>query len=64
MDKYDTWFVRNVTASESNWSDNVTLKRGRNEEADLITLSPIFDPRGSGWYWEYDVQSECWLWFA
>lgn len=57
MDKYDTWMVRNVTVSEQNWSDNKTLTRGRGQEADLITLGPIFDPRGSGWFWEYDVQN-------
>ncbi|PWN21325.1 hypothetical protein BCV69DRAFT_166983 [Microstroma glucosiphilum] len=57
MDKYDTWFVRNVTASEQNWADDPKLTKGRGEEADLITLGPIFDPRGSGWYWEYDVQN-------
>lgn len=57
MDKYDTWFVRNVSASETNWADNKTMVDGRGEEADLITLGPIFDPRGSGWYWEYDVQN-------
>lgn len=57
MDKYDTWFVRNVTASEENWADDATLAKGRGEEADLITLGPIFDPRGSGWFWEYDVQN-------
>lgn len=57
LDKYDTWFVRNVTVSEENWADNRTLFDGRGEEADLITLGPIFDPRGSGWYWEYDVQN-------
>lgn len=27
------------------------------EEADLITLGPIFDPRGSGWWWTHDVQN-------
>jgi hypothetical protein len=58
MDKYDSWFVRNVTVSEENWGNNETLQVGRGEEADLITLGPIFDPRGSGWFWEYDVQSE------
>lgn len=57
MDKYDTWYVRNVTASEENWADDAKLTKGRGEEADLITLGPIFDPRGSGWYWEYDVQN-------
>ncbi|EPQ27122.1 uncharacterized protein PFL1_05403 [Pseudozyma flocculosa PF-1] len=57
MDKYDTWLVPNVTVSEDNWADNKTLTRGRGQEADLITLGPIFDPRGSGWYWEYDVQN-------
>ncbi|KAN0063781.1 hypothetical protein ACQY0O_003831 [Thecaphora frezii] len=57
MDKYDTWYIPNVTVSEENWSDNKTLTRGRGQEADLITLGPIFDPRGSGWYWEYDVQN-------
>lgn len=57
MDKYDTWYVRNVTGSESNWRDDGNMTRGRGEEADLITLGPIFDPRGSGWYWEYDVQN-------
>lgn len=57
LDKYDTWFVRNVTVSEQNWANNNTLVDGRGEEADLITLGPIFDPRGSGWYWEYDVQN-------
>ncbi|PWZ03539.1 hypothetical protein BCV70DRAFT_154004 [Testicularia cyperi] len=57
MDKYDTWLVRNVSVSEDNWRDNSSLTRGRGQEADLITLGPIFDPRGSGWYWEYDVQN-------
>ncbi|KAK0537291.1 hypothetical protein OC834_000863 [Tilletia horrida] len=57
MDKYDTWFVRNVTASENNWADNTTIHTGRGEEADLITLGPIFDPRASGWFWEYDIQN-------
>lgn len=57
LDKYDTWYVRNVTVSEENWANNATLVEGRGEEADLITLGPIFDPRGSGWYWEYDVQN-------
>lgn len=57
MDKYDTWYVRNVTESETNWTDNTTMVKGRGDEADLITLGPIFDPRGSGWYWEYDVQN-------
>jgi len=57
MDKYDTWFVRNVTASESNWADNTSIHTGRGEEADLITLGPIFDPRASGWFWEYDIQN-------
>lgn len=57
MDKYKSWFVRNVTESEEVWSDNSTLLAGRNEEADLITLAPIFDPIGSGWFWEYDVQN-------
>lgn len=57
LDKYDTWFVRNVTASERNWADNTTITEGRGQEADLITLGPIFDPRGSGWFWEYDVQN-------
>ncbi|PWN94808.1 hypothetical protein FA09DRAFT_332710 [Tilletiopsis washingtonensis] len=57
MDKYDSWFVRNVTVSEENWGNNETLQVGRGEEADLITLGPIFDPRGSGWFWEYDVQN-------
>lgn len=28
---------------------------GVGQEADLITLSPMFDPHGSGWFWEYDV---------
>lgn len=28
------------------------------QEADFITLNPIFDVKGSGWYWSYDVQSE------
>ncbi|KAE8219093.1 hypothetical protein CF319_g7146 [Tilletia indica] len=57
MDKYDTWFVRNVTVSENNWADNTTMHTGRGEEADLITLGPIFDPRASGWFWEYDIQN-------
>lgn len=58
MDKYDTWLVPNVTVSEQNWSDNSSaVGGGRGHEADLITLGPIFDPRGSGWYWEYDVQN-------
>ncbi|PWN42606.1 hypothetical protein IE81DRAFT_330129 [Ceraceosorus guamensis] len=57
MDKYDSWFVRNVSVSEENWRDNATLIDGRGDEADLITLGPVFDPRGSGWFWEYDVQN-------
>ncbi|TKY88813.1 hypothetical protein EX895_002054 [Sporisorium graminicola] len=27
-----------------------------NKTADVIVFSPVRDPRGSGWYWEYDVQ--------
>ncbi|KAK0549951.1 hypothetical protein OC846_003867 [Tilletia horrida] len=57
MDKYDTWYVKNVTVSENNWADNKTIHTGRGEEADLITLGPIFDPRASGWFWEYDIQN-------
>ncbi|UZJ55876.1 hypothetical protein CBS101457_005196 [Exobasidium rhododendri] len=57
LDKYDTWFVKNVTVSEDNWANNTSMVDGRGQEADLITLGPIFDPRGSGWYWEYDVQN-------
>ena len=57
LDKYDTWFVKNVTVSEENWANNASMVDGRGQEADLITLGPIFDPRGSGWYWEYDVQN-------
>jgi hypothetical protein len=57
LDKYDTWYVKNVTVSEDNWADNASMIDGRGLEADLITLGPIFDPRGSGWYWEYDVQN-------
>lgn len=57
MTKYDSWWVRNVTSSEENWKDDPTKQEGRGEEADLITLAPIFDPIGTGWYWEYDVQN-------
>ncbi|WFD31504.1 hypothetical protein MSPP1_002541 [Malassezia sp. CBS 17886] len=57
MDKYETWFVRNVTDSETNWRGASTEVAGIGEEADLITLGPIFDPRGSGWYWTHDVQN-------
>lgn len=57
LDKYDTWYVKNVSVSENNWANNVSMVDGRGLEADLITLGPIFDPRGSGWYWEYDVQN-------
>lgn len=42
LEKYDTWFVRNVTASERQWADNITMTEGRGQEADLITLGPIF----------------------
>lgn len=28
------------------------------QDADLITLNPIFDVQRSGWYWSYDFQSE------
>jgi hypothetical protein len=28
---------------------------GVGEDADLITLNPIFDPEGSGWYFEWDM---------
>lgn len=38
LDKYDTWFVRNVSSSEANWADNTTLTESRGQEADLITL--------------------------
>lgn len=57
MDKYKAWFVRNVTESEENWADDPTLTEGRGSEADLLTLAPIFDPIGSGWFWEYDIQN-------
>lgn len=57
MDRYKGWFVRNVTESEDNWSQDPKLQTGRNEEADLLTLAPIFDPIDSGWAEEYDVQN-------
>lgn len=57
MNKYDTWYVRNATASEANWRSASNETSGRGEEADMITLGPIFDPRGSGWYWTHDVQN-------
>ena len=57
MDKYDQWYLPNVTASERNWRGPMAETSGRGEEADLITLGPIFDPRGSGWYWTHDVQN-------
>lgn len=57
MNKYDTWYVRNATASENNWRKPPTETSGTGLEADMITLGPIFDPRGSGWYWTHDVQN-------
>lgn len=57
MDKYDTWYVRNVTKSEANWRPASESGSGQGDEADMITLGPIFDPRGSGWYWTHDVQN-------
>ena len=57
MNKYDTWYVRNVSKSESNWLSPPLETSGMGEEADMITLGPIFDPRGSGWYWTHDVQN-------
>ncbi|WFC98306.1 hypothetical protein MYAM1_001032 [Malassezia yamatoensis] len=57
MNKYDTWYVRNVSRSEDNWRSSTTETSGMGEEADMITLGPIFDPRGSGWYWTHDVQN-------
>lgn len=57
MQKYRSWLVRDVEASQKRWADNSTLRTGRNEEADLITLGPIFNPAGSGWFWEHDVHN-------
>ncbi|WFD27571.1 hypothetical protein MNAN1_002570 [Malassezia nana] len=57
MHKYETWYMPGVPESERIWRapPNSTTKVG--EEADMITLGPIFDPRGSGWYWTHDVQN-------
>lgn len=58
MLKYDTWYMPGVPASEQIWmSDDARDTTKVGEEADLITLGPIFDPRGSGWYWTHDVQN-------
>ena len=57
MFKYETWHLPGLPESDRIWRapPNTTVKVG--EEADLITLGPIFDPRGSGWYWTHDVQN-------
>lgn len=36
--------------------DVLTQLSSAGSQADLITFKPIFDPRGSEWYWETDVQ--------
>ena len=56
MAKYEQWYIPHVHASERRWAPlNETSHVG--VEADLITLGPIFDPQGSGWYWTHDVQN-------
>ncbi|PKI85097.1 hypothetical protein MVES1_001435 [Malassezia vespertilionis] len=57
MNKYDTWYIPNVTESEQNWRSEQEQNNFVGQEADMITLGPIFDPRGSGWYWTHDVQN-------
>ena len=57
MTKYETWYMPNVPASEQIWRSPIPETSKVGEEADLITLGPIFDPRGSGWYWTHDVQN-------
>ena len=57
MDKYETWFMPGVKSSEEIWLSETRETSKIGEEADLITLGPIFDPRGSGWYWTHDVQN-------
>ncbi|EPQ26120.1 uncharacterized protein PFL1_06328 [Pseudozyma flocculosa PF-1] len=59
-DTYTRWNVsglqRRGQASRSAASE-ATSDRCERRQADLITFTPLFDPRGSGWYWEYDIQN-------
>lgn len=57
MHKYEQWYIPNVTASERRWTSEMKETSHVGVEADLITLGPIFDPLGSGWYWTHDVQN-------
>ncbi|WFD36176.1 hypothetical protein MCUN1_003053 [Malassezia cuniculi] len=57
MTKYEQWYIPNVTVSEQRWTSPMKETSHIGLEADLITLGPIFDPRGSGWYWTHDVQN-------
>lgn len=58
MSKYKSWLVQNDSLSAAVWAASSHAK-GDGKEADLIISNPIFDPRKSGWYWDYDIQSEC-----
>ncbi|WFD23552.1 hypothetical protein MEQU1_002245 [Malassezia equina] len=57
MHKYETWYMPGVPESERIWRAPTNSSTKVGEEADMITLGPIFDPRGSGWYWTHDVQN-------
>lgn len=57
MHKYETWYMPGVPESERIWRAPSSSSTKVGEEADMITLGPIFDPRGSGWYWTHDVQN-------
>jgi hypothetical protein len=59
MERYRHWLVPQVPQSEAEWTSRSISTTEPDKEADLITYNPIFDPRESGWYWEYDIQSEC-----
>lgn len=53
MSSYQNWTIRN--GKEEIYSTSGHME---DQEADLITLNPIFNPHDSGWYWTYDVQSK------
>ncbi|UZJ53235.1 hypothetical protein CBS101457_002555 [Exobasidium rhododendri] len=57
LGRYKHWLMEQVPASVAEWATSKTISEGVGKEPDLIVFNPIFDPRQSGWYWEYDIQN-------
>jgi hypothetical protein len=59
LSEYGSWQVNGlIDLDRSSEFDRATAPGEAQREADLITLNPIFDPRGSHWYWASDIPGE------